>query len=160
MIACTAATWIEDGKTSLDDWEALTWSLGCTARRGSGTARVAITSLAFMLDEVPEPVWKTSIGNWSSCRPAITSSAAATMAVDDVRGQYAELGVGHRGRPLDLGQRSDMGGREPASGDREVLHRPLGLGRVQGVLRHPHLAHRVVLDPETGHQLLPSSPQP
>ncbi len=27
-------------------------------------------------------------------------------------------------------------------------------------LRHPHLAHRVVLDPETCHQLLPSSPPP
>jgi hypothetical protein len=33
-----------------------------SARRRS----VAITSLAFMFDDVPEPVWKTSIGNWSS----------------------------------------------------------------------------------------------
>ena len=29
-----------------------------------------------MFDEVPEPVWKTSIGNWSSCSPAATSSPA------------------------------------------------------------------------------------
>ena len=31
-----------------------------------------------MFDEVPEPVWKTSIGNWSSSSPfAIRSPAAA-----------------------------------------------------------------------------------
>ena len=35
---------------------------GRAARRAS----VAMTSLAFMFDEVPEPVWKTSTGNWSS----------------------------------------------------------------------------------------------
>src|SRR5215211_2086410 len=30
-----------------------------------------------MFEEVPEPVWKTSIGNWSSCSPFATSSPAA-----------------------------------------------------------------------------------
>ena len=39
-----------------------------------------MTSLAFMFDEVPDPVWKTSIGNWSSQPPAATSSAAAWIA--------------------------------------------------------------------------------
>ena len=34
----------------------------------------------FMLLLVPEPVWKTSIGNWSSCAPPATSSAAAMIA--------------------------------------------------------------------------------
>ena len=53
----------------------LTWSFGCTPP----SARLAITSFAFMFDEVPEPVWKTSIGNWSSCSPAATSSPAAAM---------------------------------------------------------------------------------
>ncbi len=53
----------------------LTWSLACT----SSPARVAITSLAFMFEEVPEPVWNTSIGNWSSCFPAAISSAAAAI---------------------------------------------------------------------------------
>ena len=38
-----------------------------------------MTSLAFMLDDVPEPVWNTSIGNWSSCSPAATASPAAAM---------------------------------------------------------------------------------
>ena len=32
-----------------------------------------------MFDEVPEPVWKTSIGNWSSCSPAATASPAAAI---------------------------------------------------------------------------------
>ena len=43
-------------------------------------ARVASTSLVFMFEEVPEPVWNTSIGYWSSWSPAMTWSAAATMA--------------------------------------------------------------------------------
>src|SRR3954451_8962764 len=67
---CTAL-----GKTSLEDWPMFTWSLGCAP----SPAIVAITSFAFMFDDVPEPVWKTSIGNWSSCRPSAISSAAAPM---------------------------------------------------------------------------------
>ena len=52
-----------------------TWSLAWAP----SPARFAITSLAFMFDEVPEPVWKTSTGNWSSCLPAATSSPAAAI---------------------------------------------------------------------------------
>ncbi len=72
--------WMEEGKTSLDDCEALTWSLGCTSRPSLSVASVAITSLTFMLLDVPEPVWKTSIGKWSSQSPRATSSAAAMIA--------------------------------------------------------------------------------
>jgi hypothetical protein len=43
-------------------------------------ARCAITSLAFMLLLVPEPVWKTSIGNCGVVRAAATAAAAASMA--------------------------------------------------------------------------------
>ena len=53
----------------------LTWSLGWAP----SPARLAITSLAFMLVDVPEPVWNTSIGNWSSNSPAATLSAAAAI---------------------------------------------------------------------------------
>jgi len=53
----------------------LTSSFGCT----SSPASVAMTSLAFVFDEVPEPVWKTSIGNWSSSSPDATRSAAAAI---------------------------------------------------------------------------------
>ena len=52
-----------------------TSSLACTP----SPARLAITSLAFMFDEVPEPVWNTSIGNWSSNSPSATRSAAAAI---------------------------------------------------------------------------------
>ena len=38
-----------------------------------------MTSLAFMFEDVPEPVWKTSIGNWSSCSPAAIASPADAM---------------------------------------------------------------------------------
>ena len=38
-----------------------------------------MTSLAFMFEDVPEPVWKTSIGNWSSCSPAAIASPAVAM---------------------------------------------------------------------------------
>ncbi len=74
------ARWMADGKTSLDDWDALTWSLGCTGEPSFSVAIDAMTSLAFMLDEVPEPVWNTSIGNSSSHLPSATSAAASTMA--------------------------------------------------------------------------------
>src|SRR5215208_4909326 len=67
---CTAL-----GKTSLEDWPMFTWSFGCAP----SPASVAMTSFAFMFDEVPEPVWKTSIGNCASCLPSAISSAAAEM---------------------------------------------------------------------------------
>ncbi len=65
MTASEAATWIAVGNVSLDDCEALTWSLGCTSTPAR-CAREAMTSLAFMFELVPEPVWKTSMGNASS----------------------------------------------------------------------------------------------
>ena len=74
-IESTAARCTADGNTSFDDWPMFTWSLGWTP----SPARFAITSLAFMFEEVPEPVWKTSIGNWSSCSPSATSSPARAI---------------------------------------------------------------------------------
>ena len=66
-IASAALTWIAVGMTSLLLWLRLTWSFGCTAcRRHTGVARRAITSFAFMLLLVPEPVWNTSTGNCAS----------------------------------------------------------------------------------------------
>ena len=53
----------------------LTSSFACTP----SPASAAITSFAFMFELVPEPVWKTSIGNWSSSSPSATRSAAAAM---------------------------------------------------------------------------------
>src|SRR6478609_7829141 len=53
----------------------LTWSLACAP----SPASFAITSLAFVLVEVPEPVWKTSIGNCPSCLPSAISRAAFSI---------------------------------------------------------------------------------
>ena len=81
-----AATFIAVGKTSFDDWPRLTSSLGCTRRPSPrappriSEARLASTSLTFILVCVPEPVCQTASGNSPSCRPASPSSAAATMA--------------------------------------------------------------------------------
>jgi hypothetical protein len=57
-----AATCVAVGKVSLDDSDMLTTSLGWTTTPFAA-AIDAITSLAFMLELVPEPVWKTSMGN-------------------------------------------------------------------------------------------------
>ena len=73
--------WMADGNTSLLDCDALTWSFGWTGRPSRSVARVAITSLAFMFDEVPEPVWNTSIGKCSSYAPVATSAAASCTAL-------------------------------------------------------------------------------
>ena len=66
--------------TSFDDCPMLTWSLGWIVRSSLREAIVAITSLAFMLVEVPEPVWKMSTGKCLSCLPCSTSRAAAWIA--------------------------------------------------------------------------------
>ncbi|CSB97831.1 Uncharacterised protein [Vibrio cholerae] len=41
---------------------------------------MAITSLAFILELVPEPVWKTSIGNCFAYWPSITACDALAIA--------------------------------------------------------------------------------
>src|SRR6476469_6834143 len=115
------------GNVSLLDWPALTWSLGCTSRSVARCARRATTSLTFMFVDVPDPVWKTSMGNSSSCSPSATSPAAAAEArarVDDAR-------------------------RDRLAADGEVLDGPRRLGAPQRVGGHLDLAHRVVLDPES-----------
>ena len=74
------------GNTSFEDWPRLTSSFGWTSRsspRGPpriSEARLASTSLTFMLVWVPEPVCQTASGNSPSCLPASASSAAATIA--------------------------------------------------------------------------------
>ena len=50
--------------------------------------------------------------------------------------------------PLIDAERADQRPLDPEARDREVLDRPLGLGPPPGGGRHPHLAHRVVLDAE------------
>src|SRR5262249_8197993 len=68
VIAIAAAICIAVGNESFDDWLMLTWSLGCTgflapsSPPNSWLARLAMTSLRFMLLWVPEPVCHTTSG--------------------------------------------------------------------------------------------------
>ena len=81
-----AAMCIAAGKVSLLDCPMFTSSLGWTGLPAprpvpaSSSARLAITSLAFMLLCVPLPVWKTTSGNSASSAPSMTSVAARSMS--------------------------------------------------------------------------------
>ena len=83
------------GNVSLLDWPRLTWSFGCTgffeprSPPASSIARLEMTSLEFMFDCVPEPVWKTTSGNWSFIRPSMTSSAARSMSSATSAGSWS-----------------------------------------------------------------------
>ena len=138
---------------SLDDCEALTWSLGWTvSRRAARAARVASTSFMFMLDEVPEPVWYTSTGNSPSHRPAATSAATAWMAGGDRRSMTSSRAFSDAAAPLIGGParrsataRSACPEMGKFSTARCVWACHLALGR------DPDLAHGVVLDAEVAH---------
>ena len=53
---------------------------------------LAMTSLALVLVDVPEPVWKTSMGKCSSNSPAATRLAAAAMSLEIFFGRWPHLG--------------------------------------------------------------------
>ena len=96
-----------------------------------------MTSLAFMFDDVPEPVWKTSIGNWSSCSPAATASPAARDALGELAVEQAEVGVHARRSRLDAPEPAHDADRDRPARDREVVDRLACLGAPQ--LTHaPH----------------------
>ena len=61
----TVATCIAVGNVSLDDYDLFTWSLGCTTVESPNIyiALLDSTSLVFILDCVPEPVYHTTNGN-------------------------------------------------------------------------------------------------
>ncbi len=118
-----------------------------------------MTSLAFMLLDVPEPVWKTSIGNWSSNLPSATSRQAASMAstwasssgflpepVNLPRSRLA-TSAGQLHQPHGV----DQFGMQRPAGDRKILDRPLSLGTVIGLGRHLHVAHRVLFNSKVVH---------
>ena len=119
----------------------------------SSIARLAITSLTFMLLEVPEPVWKTSMGNWSSNFPSATSRQAAQQGLDlsvvqrlfPGTGQLAQVAVGHGAGPLDQPQGMDQLRRKGARNG-EILHGPLRLGAVVRLGGHLDLAHRIAFN--------------
>ncbi len=89
--------------TSLLLWHMLTSSLGWMGRPppASCAERLAITSLAFMLVDVPEPVWKTSIGKSASHLPSITSCAARWMSSAFSGFEQPEILIDPRGGEFD-----------------------------------------------------------
>ncbi len=134
---------------SLLDWLALTWSLGWTSTPARAASE-AMTSLVFMLELVPEPVWKTSSGNSASCSPAATAAAASSIAVACSAVRMPSSPFDPRRGGLDQPERVDQPRLEGGAADREVLDRALGLRPPQRVARHLDLAHAVVLDAEPG----------
>src|SRR5450830_1690206 len=69
------------GMMSLLLWPQFTWSLGLTGSPSRRVARVAMTSLAFILELVPEPVWKISTGKCGMKSPSSKPWAASTIAL-------------------------------------------------------------------------------
>ena len=119
----------------------LTWSLGWA----SSPARLAITSLAFMFEEVPEPVWKTSTGNWSSCSPSRDLVARLGDPLGDVRVELPSSALARAAAALSRPSQWITGARHRLPGDLEVLdrlarsRRPRALG-LPSALGGPYLA--------------------
>jgi hypothetical protein len=65
-----------------------------------------------------------------------------------VRVEQPALGPYARPEALDQREPADQLPLDRPAGDREVFHRALGLRPPLGLGGHPHLAHRIVLDPE------------
>ena len=117
-VSSTAATWMQDGITSFDDCAMFTSSFACTGRPSACAASRAITSLAFMLLDVPEPVWKTSTGKAGSNSPAATRSAAARIALARALGMAPRFALASAQAALTRpsARRKARGMRQPETG--------------------------------------------
>ena len=79
--AITAAMCIAVGNVSFEDCDIFTSSFGCSSFFPvTALPRFATTSLTFMFDCVPLPVWNTTSGKFPSSCPARISSHAREMA--------------------------------------------------------------------------------
>ena len=127
-------------------------------------ARLASTSLVFMLWLTPAPAWKGSTRKASmrracrrlasgvsriGARPRI-SSAAWTMASQSASGRRPVCVVGARRGLLDLDRGTDERDVRPPAADREVADRALRLDAVVGVRGHLQRAQRVALEAVAG----------
>ena len=140
-------------------------------------ARLASTSLAFMLWLVPAPAWNGSMRKLSmssaclaaraASKPAFIgseprASASSSMAaaahedlvgglddrVPQILGQPARGHVRASGRLLDLDDGPDQGGMRTCARDREVVDAARGLDAVVGAVGNLEVAQRVLLDSE------------
>ena len=90
-------------------------------------ARFEMTSFAFMLLCVPDPVCQTTSGNSSSSLPSITSCAAAMMTSARDFIELAKGDIRLRRALLDDAERMDKRQRHPLAANLEVAEAPLRL---------------------------------
>ncbi len=103
-----------------------------------------------MLLEVPDPVWKTSMGNCESHWPAATSAAASLIAFAIAGSMTPSSALTAAASPL-MDASAAMRSRSITKpGDREVLDRALSLRTPLGVERDADVAHAVVLEAVLG----------
>ena len=114
-------------------------------RRGVSLARLASTSLTFMLWEVPAPAWYTSTMNWSCQRPSDDLPRRRHDGVADGRAQPAERHVRLSGGQLHLGRGDDQRRVGPQPADREILHRARRLNAVVGIRWNRPFSQRIPL---------------
>ena len=76
-----------------------------------------------MFELVPDPVWKTSIGNWSSCSPCGDRVAGGGDPLGLLGVEQAEVGVRTRGGGLDPAEPAGDGDRDRLAGDGKVRDR-------------------------------------
>ena len=111
-----------------------TWSLAWA----SSPASSAITSFAFMFDEVPEPVWKTSIGNWSSCLPSAISWPAWAIRSAMSESSRPSSPLTAAAVPLMRPEPADHRNGHALAGYGEVVDGLGGLAAPQLLLGHGH----------------------
>ena len=123
VASSSAARWTAEGKTSLEDWPMFTWSLGWAP----SPARLAMTSLAFMFDEVP------GAGLEGVDRELVVELAGGD-AVGGVGDAARESGssspssaLTRAAAPLMRASQRTTSSRTGMPGDREVLNRLGGL---------------------------------
>ena len=142
VTVCAAATFIAVGNTSFDDWPRLTSSFGWTSRASPrvppriSDARLASTSLTFMLVCVPEPVCQTARGNSAVVPSGERLVGGRDDRVGGPRGEQAERGVDACRRPLDDQQRADQRLGHLLGRDPEVQQRALRLRAPEAIRRH------------------------
>ena len=113
-------------------------------------ARLAMTSLAFMLDWVPEPVCQTRSGKWSSSFPSMTSWARGDQVTDrDV--QLAKGDVRARRGLLQNAKGADHATGHGVLTDVEINQRAGGLAAVVPVRWNLEFAHGVGFDAHVAH---------
>ena len=144
LMAELAATLKAEGRTLTDLLDDLAVAHGVHAT-DSFSVRVADLSLIGTVmrrlrDTPPAKVAGTAVVRADDLSVGSGRDRLCTPLVED-----AQLRVDGGGGSLEQGQRVHDPGRHPLPGDREVVDRPRRLSPPQGVDRHLHLAHRVVL---------------